>query len=333
MGAARWSQKKSLHELTDEESYETEISTCPGVTGFHRWFFLTALAEATGLRFRAFAITSGGTKIGVLPLLFRRRGPVSTVNYLPVPHIGPLLCSGQALEVLLHAADAHLFRQRAVVTKWNFAPTVHVEEGLLERRGFKVSRDRNYVVSSDKTLEEHLATLSPRQRRYLKQSEAKGMHARSSTPEEVRAWFPQRVDTPYQRQGISPDYSVNEARQLAACLADHPSMLWRTVCGEAGPLTVSAWIIDSNRLWGWLMVNDRGPGPTSNVLAYQDAVAWSLPRKLSCDFGGAPTNAIGEFKERMGGQLEEAVTAERVRPTAYRAVRSLHTQIRRCEKP
>src|ERR1700733_2293641 len=69
-----------LRELTGERAYEAELAECAGVTGYHRWFFLTALAAA----------------LVVVPLLLRRRGLVSTVNYLPVSQIGPVL-RGDAL--------------------------------------------------------------------------------------------------------------------------------------------------------------------------------------------------------------------------------------------
>jgi len=51
----------ALHELSDEQAYEAELAHCVGVTGYHRWFFLAALAEALGLRLRAFAVSAGAT--------------------------------------------------------------------------------------------------------------------------------------------------------------------------------------------------------------------------------------------------------------------------------
>ena len=74
----------TIRELDDEQAYEAEISQCVGVTGYHHWFFLKALAAAFHYEFRAFAVDSGGERLGVAPLLFRRRGPVPTVNFLPI---------------------------------------------------------------------------------------------------------------------------------------------------------------------------------------------------------------------------------------------------------
>jgi hypothetical protein len=99
----------TLRKLDDEREYEAEIGQCVGVTGYHHWFFLSALAAAHHYEFQAFAVESAGERLGVLPLLFRRRGPVSTVNFVPVGCIGPVL-HGEALSAgrlgeLLHAAE------------------------------------------------------------------------------------------------------------------------------------------------------------------------------------------------------------------------------------
>src|ERR1700749_1363849 len=83
-------------ELDDEHTYEAEVSQCVGVTGYHHWFFLRALADALNFEFRAFAVDAGGERLGVVPLLFRRSGPVSMVNFLPVGCIGPVI-RGEAL--------------------------------------------------------------------------------------------------------------------------------------------------------------------------------------------------------------------------------------------
>ena len=52
--------------------------------------------EALNLKFSAFGVEFEGRRLGVVPMLFRRRGPVSTVNILPIGCIGPLI-RGEAL--------------------------------------------------------------------------------------------------------------------------------------------------------------------------------------------------------------------------------------------
>jgi hypothetical protein len=323
----------ALDELFDEQSYEAELADCVGVTGYHRWFFLSALAEALGLRLRAFAVSAGdgSGRLGVVPLLLRRRGPVSTVNYLPVPHVGPVL-TGAALRAgrlaeVLRAVEPVLLRERAVVTKWSFAPGVAVREAELTARGFEVSRPANYLVRGTTSVEDYLKGLAPKQRAAIRRGDARGLRAGPSSLDEITRWFPGRISAPYQRQGIAPDYSPAAARVLAARLAADPRMLWRTVSDGERVLAVNACIVDGDRLWGWLLAGDPVPGPSPHVAAYWDAITWSRSRGLGCDFGGAPTSGIRDFKIAMGGEPEMCSAAERVRPRAYRAGQALHARL------
>lgn len=319
----------ALRELDSEEAYEAELAKCTGVTGYHRWFFLHALSEALGLRLRAFGVDADGEPIGVLPVLLRRRGPVSTINYLPVQHVGPVLRDEWRLADALRAADPYLLRQRAVVTRWAFAPGVTVDSEILTRRGFHVSLEENFFVPADRSLEGHLAALPKKQRWEIKVGQSRGMYAGPSTPEEITEWFPNRVSDPYERQGIVPSYSRAAARQLAERLATDPRMQWRSVRNDERLLAMTVAIVDPSRLWFWLLVGERVKGPSPHAIGYWDLIESSLSRGLACDFGGAPTQGIRDFKVRMGGVLERGVTAERVRPRAYRVGRSLHARISR----
>jgi CelD/BcsL family acetyltransferase involved in cellulose biosynthesis len=320
-----------LHELTNEQAYEAELAECVGVTGYHRWFFLAALADALGLRLRAFAVEERGERLGAVPLLFRRRGPLSTVNYLPVPHVGPVL-RGHALRAgrlpeLLRAVEPILLRKRVIVTKWAFAPGVEVPTGHLAACGFEVFLKENFVVPSTTAVDDYLRALSSKQRAAIRRCERRGMRTGPSTRDEIIQWFPERVAEPYLRQGVAPDYSSSAARSLAARLIGHPRMLWRTVRDDERVLAVNVGIVDTNRLWAWMLVGDRMPGPSPHVMAHWDAVQWSLSHGLAYDMGGAPTSGIGEFKVAIGAQAELCVTAERCRPRAYKVARAWHARL------
>jgi hypothetical protein len=318
----------TLHELAAEHEYEAELADCAGVTGYHRWFFLAALADALGLRMRAFAVRDAGACVGVVPLLFRRRGPVSTVNYLPVPHVGPVLrpqaiAAGQ-LPALLRAVEPILTRERVMATKWAFAAGVAVPTGHLAARGFEVARKQNFVVPATMSADDYWKALPENKRANIERGTRRGMSAGPSTRDEITQWFPERVAEPYLRQGIAPDYSLTAARSLAARLADDPRMLWRTVRNEERVLSVNAAIVDTERLWGWVIVGERLPGASPQVAAYWETVKWSLNHALAFDLGGAPTSGIGEFKAQMGGQVEMCVTAKRTRLRAYKVAQGWH---------
>jgi CelD/BcsL family acetyltransferase involved in cellulose biosynthesis len=323
----------TLTELDDEASYEAEVSQCVGVTGYHRWFFLSALAEAFGMRMRVFAVDAGRERLGVVPLLFRRRGPVSTVNFLPVAGVGPVL-RGEALRAgrvpeLVRAIEPVLLRERTVVTKWSFAPGVQVNLDALTDRGFHLSQVESYAVPAVKSVDDYLKGLAPKQRAAVLRGERRGLRTEPSTRDEITQWLPVWLSRPHgRRQSVASDYSPQAARLMMERLANDPRMLWRSVRDADGRLlTVNASIIDDDRLWGWLVAGDPVPGPSPHVAAYWDAIQWALNRGLACDFGCVPTSGIRDFKLAMGGELELCATAERVRPRAYRTGRNLHARM------
>jgi hypothetical protein len=322
-----------LRELSDERAYEAELAECAGVTGYHRWFFATTFAAALGLRMRAFAVDSDTGPLGVVPLLFRRRGPVSTVNYLPVSQIGPVLHgdalrSGRADE-MLRAVEPVLRAERAVVTRWAFSPGLDAGAGSLAARGFKVSRQESFVVPGTMSVEDYLKRLAPKQRAAVRRGGLRGLAAGPSTRDEITRWFPWQLSGSSLRGG-APGYSLAAARILAERLADDPRMYWRSVRAADGrTLVMNASIVDTDRLWGWLLVGEPVPGPSPHVAAYWDAVQWSLGRGLACDFGGVPSSGIRDFKAAMGGEAELSAVAERVRPRSYRLVRDLHERLAR----
>jgi hypothetical protein len=320
-----------LRELTDERAYEAGLAECAGVTGYHRWFFLTAFAAALGLRMRAFAVEDEAGLLGVVPLLFRRRGPVTTVNYLPVSQIGPVL-HGEALrsgrvDEVLHAVEPVLREQRTVVTRWAFSPGLDTGAGSLAAHGFTLNREESFVVPGTMSVEDYLKRLPPKQRAAVRRGALRGLTVGASTRDEIIRWFPWQLSAGPGRGG-APGYGLAAARSLAARLAGHPRMYWRSVRAADGrTLVMNASIVDTERLWGWLLVGESVPGPSPHVAAYWDAVQWSLGRGLACDFGGVPTSGIRNFKAAMGGEAEVSTVAERVRPRAYRLARGLHERL------
>jgi CelD/BcsL family acetyltransferase involved in cellulose biosynthesis len=321
-----------LVELGDEASYEAELGHCVGVTGYHHWFFLSALAEAFGMRMRAFAVDADGERLGVVPLLFRRRGPVSTANFLPVMGTGPVLRAkarqaGRVVD-LVRAVEPVLLRERTVVTKWSFAPGLDVDLDGLTGHGFEVGAADSYAIPGSLSVEGYLKGLSHTYRRKMRGLERHGLHAGPSTRADIVDWLPQQVSKMHRGQDIASDYSLPVARALMDRLADHPRMRWCSVRNPEGQLlALNACVIGDDRLWGWMLAGEPVPGPSPHMAACWDSIQWALPQGLGYDFGSAPTEGNRNFKIWLGGELEHCATAERVRPRVYRAGRDLYARL------
>jgi Acetyltransferase (GNAT) domain len=322
----------AIRQLSDELAYEAEISQCIKVTGYHHWFFLTAMAEALKLEFRAYAVDSGGECLGVIPILYRKRGLVSTVNYLPIGCIGPLICgetlrSGRIPE-LIRAADPVLRGHRTVLTNWAFSPGLNVNADDLAVRGFEVLESENYVISADKSPDDCLKAMSRVRRQSIRQSESHGVSVTESSAEEIKSWLPQQMEEAYQRQGALPGYTHAEIQYLTDKLAVHPRMLWRTAKSPDGNvLGMTGCVIGDERLWGWVMVGPRVSGISAHTLCYWDLIKWSLERGLAYDLGGVPTEGIRKLKISLGADVETSVNMVRIRPRmAYQTARAVYNR-------
>lgn len=315
----------NISELVDEQSYEAELSKCVGVTGYHHWFFLKAMAEATNCEFRAFAVDSGGERLGVVPLFFRRRGLVSTVNFIPVGSIGPVI-RGEALRAgligeLLRGVRPELWRHRAVAARWSFSPGLKVNAEALTAQGFPVSDWENYVIPGTKSVDDLLKSMSRSRRqsinRHLRRGEDRGVAVHEATNEEIRRWLPEQLVAVYDKQGLPPLYSFAEARSLTERLTSHPRMLWRTVKdSDGGVLGMAGCIVGDERLWGWLITGTPARGVSVQMLCYWDLIKWSLDRGLSLDLGGAPNEGIRELKVSLGADTETVFRAFEFHPSA-----------------
>ena len=316
-------------ELNNEKTYEAEISRCVGATGYHHWFFLSALADALNLEFRAFAVDSDGERLGVVPLLFRRSGPVSMVNFLPVGCVGPVI-RGEALRAgrmkdLLLGMEPVLVRQRAVAARWAFSPGLHLSSGDLAIPKFEAFEWENFVTPAAKSVDDVWKSMSTGRRQSVRQTEKRGVVVTDSVAEEITGWFPGQMAELYEREGRIPAYSLSVTRMLAERIAEHPRMLWRTAKGEDGTIYgMTASIIGEDRLWGWQIVGPAVRSMSPHTLLHWDSIKWSRERELAYDMGGVPSDGVRVMKHSLAGEPETAVGLFRFRPrAAYRAATAL----------
>ena len=320
----------TIHELNNEQAYEAEVGKCVGVTGYHHWFFLSALAEALDLEFRAFAVDSGGDRLGVVPMLFRHSGPVATVNFLPVGGIGPVI-RGEALRAgriadLLRGAEPVLRRNRAVAARWAFSPALPLPKADLEIPKYAAFEWENFVMPATKSVDDIWKSMSTGRRQSVRQTERRGLTVSDSTPEDIAAWFPEQMDTLYERGGGRiAAYNLTAIHRLTRRLAAEPRMLWRTARGEDGTrYGMTASIIGQDRLWGWQIVGPSVRSMSPHTLLHWDSIKWSRERELAYDMGGVPSAGVRVMKHSLGGEPETAVGVFRFRPSrAYAAAAAL----------
>jgi hypothetical protein len=306
----------NIRKLDNELEYEAAISQCVRVTGFHHWFFLSAIADALDLKFTAFAVESGGELLGVVPMLSLRRGPVTAVNVLPIGYIGPLI-HGDALRAgrvaeLVAAMNPVLRRQLAVVTRWGFSPGLNVAAEQLAPLGFEVSEWDDYVIPATRSVDDCLKAMTRKRRHSIKRNESLGLSVTDSSVEEITGWFPKQIVEVYGRLGSLSPYSLSTAQRLTEAMATHPRMRWRTVKQADGDVVGMTWsIITDDRIWCWLLVGDPAPGISPQTMCYWDLIKWGVSTGLTLHLGGAPNEGIKKFKVSIGAEPETCVMAVR----------------------
>jgi hypothetical protein len=319
--------------LEDEQAYEAELSQCVGVTAYHHWFFLSALADALHCDFKAFAVDSGAERLGVVPLFFQRRGPISTVNYIPFGYIGPAV-RGEALRAgrlgeLLRGIRPVLWRHRTVAAQWWLSPGLKLDPAALTTQGFSVITWDNYVIPGTKSVDDFLKSLPTSRRqsinRTLRRAQDHGMAVRQATADEIVQWLPGQIDAISERQGASPVYPSGLVRSMAGRLASHPRLLWRAVEDADGAVQgIVGSIIGDDRLWGWLIAGPPVDGVSVQTLCYWDSITWALDRGLAVDLGGAPTDGIEKFKVSLRPETETMILAYQYHPhAAYKLAAAL----------
>ncbi len=319
----------AICELDDEQAYEAELSQCVGATGYQHWFFQQALADALNYKFRAFAVDSGGERLGFAPLLFRRLGPVTTANFSPVP-AGPVL-RGEALRAgrmteLLRELRPVLRRHLTVAARWDLHPDLNVKPEDLIAAGRRAGTWENYILPATKSADDCWKAMSSGRRQSIRQTEARGIVVRDSTPEEITQWFPEQMTALYEQHGGVPLYSGAAVRSMVQRLASHPRMLWRTARGEDGtPYGMTASIVGDERLWGWQMVGPRVRSMSPHTLLHWDSIKWAGARGLTYNMGSVPNEGIAVVKRSLGGEAEGVVGVFEVHPAvAYKALARLH---------
>ena len=313
-----------LREL-DEPSYERELLRIGGGTGFHRWFFLDAIAAAGGLELRAFLVTRDGEPVGVTPVLLRRRGPVAAANQLRVPHLGPLSVNGTFTQVI-DTISSRLARERVVMTRWGFGPRANADQNALRSRGFWINREPTLVFRM-RPPDESWNAMSANLRRSIQRTQKKGVEGGPSTREEILECFPRLVVQPFLRQGITPPFSLRCLASMAERLADHPDIWWWSARKGGEPVTIANVLLHDGRAYGWMMGGLQLPGLSPQATAHWDLMQRCAAQGLDYEVGGAPTDGVGELKVRLGAVYEDAFTALRVRPRIFAVAARLQQRL------
>lgn len=300
-----------------------ELVVANGGCFFHRYEWLTTMADALGMDFHALTIEADGKPVGVAPMLVRRVGPVRTVNWLPFPYVGPLV-PGELLPDVLPLLAAWERRRRSVRSQHVLMSTV---ESCAD---YTATHDRTFVVElAGQDEESLLRNVAAKRRAKLRRAVAGGVEVRPSTDAEVCELLPAWTAATFAAQGLPEPYPPSSYATVWAAFGDSPDVRFSTAVVDGEPVCVQGSFAGAPVGVAWVMANAGTKAASfAQPLLYWDTIRWALTRRcVAFDLVGAPTEGVAAYKRDWGAR-ETRYTVLRRQAAAHRIAMRLRAAVR-----
>jgi hypothetical protein len=314
-----------LEPVCDADQWDRLVAAREG-TFFHRHLFLSTISEALGLSLDLRSVTAFGSVVGVAPILSVRRGPLSTVNIVPFPYVGPLVMPG----MLGLTMDALRRQERRMGCIWSqYTLTDHHSEVM---PGYESWTHRTFVVPLEgRSDDDLLEGMEGGRLRSVRRALRQGLHVRPATKSEVTEVLPRLLAEPFDQQGLPAPYGPECFRLVWERLRQHPDVLCHTAVTKDGdPVAVDISFAGARTGLGWMA--GRAPGRAGSdgfaALCWR-ALCWARERGSSeFDLVGAPTEGIAQYKRSLGGQ-ERLYTVFNHEASAHRLAKNALARLRK----
>jgi hypothetical protein len=313
MGAKRSRNTVALVRTSDRRRWqEACVASYQPATAFHDHAWLMLAGGMTGTSFVPFVVTHDGKDIGVAPLMVRRRGPLSMVNWMPFPYVGPLV-PPEHLATTLDALDRWALRLATVRQQQSFPPHAVVDDAALIRHRFVLHEDHTYIVPVHASQEQQWEALAGRCRTSLRKAQSLGVRIEEAQSGETLGAV---VSAAFAARGLQSGYR--------AAFPPGPDRLK----GLGLPVRYTIAILDGRPVGSLAAVEQHGRvllwqagvlpqfrGSQANVLLYWDLIGWARDLGArSVDLVGLPDEGIAHFKQQFGGKLTSYTVARRTSP-------------------
>jgi hypothetical protein len=287
---------------TDSIEWAYAVETFEGATIFHETEWLTEFVARRGAMMRWFAVDDAAGLVGVFPLAVRRTPFGNTVNVLPFPYVGPLHRDGHAA-TMAHLTPRVLSSIRSIKSRMTFGAGLRRTELDADLAAVpQVTPDVTYVVDiGDRTSEDIRKGLNSSARKSLNFALREGLEVRDvsvGTAASVIAALHAQV---YTRQGLAPEYSLDDMLALCAAAQDHAIVRASAAfMGDDARAAQIAFFYRGN-VYNWVGAAHRDRG-VMNVIELE-TMMWAKSQGAGVvDLVGAPTEGVARFKQAMGAE-------------------------------
>jgi hypothetical protein len=286
------------------------LSSGQPVTVFHTYSWLSLASRMTDTAFTPLVITTNGADVGIVPWLTRRRGPISTVNWVPFPYVGPLIPT-ELLPATLSRLVQRSRRHGVIQCQLCFPPGASVDPATLWKHGFAVRTDQTYRVDTRLPEDELWAAVAARTRTAIRAAERIGVVVESSTDTTILG---EAVSTAFKARNLKSGYTSSEfppSIENLSALGLRTRLTVASVDGAAAGSLASFMHGDSALIWqGGVLPEFRATN--ANAALYWDSIKWAHHEgATSLDLVGIPDEGIGKFKRKFGGNLVDYTVAVR----------------------
>lgn len=291
-----------------------------GGSFFHRYRWLSIMASSFGATFGPLSLVEDDRVVALLPELVKARGPLHTVNYLPLPYIGPLAPDEMLGEALAVVGERHSSSRTLRVLQ----ELPRTAPDSVDLPGFERREERTVVVPLAGTDDELQARMEKRGRRAVAAAHRRGIEVGTATEQDVCELLPVWCAEAMARQGHGPSYPFSTYAEIWAAYRDDDDV--RFSAARLGGRTVAVQVncAGGRRALVWEgAASEEGRRLGATPALDWDALRWASARGADeLDLVGAPTPGLTKYKVQFGGAVETFTVFERQSPL-YRAVRTI----------
>jgi CelD/BcsL family acetyltransferase involved in cellulose biosynthesis len=286
-----------LARAGSRSEWEDVCAVFPDATAFHRYDFLQSVAPSLHSQFMPLMVMFRNQVVGVAPLLVKRLGPFSTINYAPFPYLGPLV-PPELIPATLSALRLKARRLRALNHQQSFARPIPADSA----NGFTSATDRTLVVPLDgRSDEDLLAAMSSSRRQQIFRALRRGFEIRAADAADFRlmeVWLRQV----FAAQGLRPEYRPGTYERMFGALQNAPGSVLHAVRLDGRTVAVDVSLSNGPRAFGWQAAVDpsyRSKHP--QVLLVWHRLKWARDAgAIEFDTVGAPNEGIATYKRGFG---------------------------------
>ena len=307
-----------LAPASSAEEWDQACAAAAGATVFHSYDFLRSVAPPLQCRFVPLLVLLHGRTAGAAPLLIKRLGPFSTINWVPFPYLGPLVPE-PLVPATLRALRAEARRRRALNHQQSFCQAI-ADPGP---DGFAAGTERTFVIPlSGRTDEDLLAGMHNGHRWQIRRARRAGIEVHPAQPGDFQlldTWLGQMYSERGLRNGYPPGAALRVFQGLGA---GSRSFSQAARIGER-TVAVQLALADSRQALGWQI----GVDPAYRADRPQALLVWRAlqhARDLGIgefDLVGAPNDGIATYKRRFGAR-ERRYTVLRRQASVHRVAYS-----------